>query len=444
MFLKRKEILTVLFITLLLMALTYVFALLENFSLYYYIITPLIIFLISFKKEYIIILYLILLPTAGIIPSQENILEAFGLDEIINLIAIAYFVSFKRVKIKLNNKQKNVKSLLILVIIIILLYNFKNAYFNIYDGSFFLAFKRFIFITINYLPLFLIIQHISNFKIRQYVILGLYISSGIIVFSQLFNEYLLALNFVTFNDSEIAGLAANIDKVSRFSGFYNGDPNSSGIFLLMIIGFIFTQIEKFSQQRKILYALVLFFCMGILLTASRTVFVSFAVILLFFIYNNRASKFSIQLYFLFFLGIIFSLDFILNQLSRFHDAHLQTSTEVDGNRIMKWVYYIKFMMASPSYFITGSQEVINIRSAHNVYVQMLFNVGIFPLILFIVKLIKSFTLLIKHNKRAIYFILPFFCITMFVGELKEVPIYILLFILIISEPKSKKILKTQG
>lgn len=445
MFLKRKEILRVLFFTLIIATLTYFFALSGNFSIYYLIMIPLIIFLVSLKKEFIIVLYLIILPTAGIIPTEENILEAIGLDEVISIISITIFVSYNFRKINLNIYQKNVKSLLILMITISLLYNFKNAYYNIYDGNLFIAFKRLIFITIKYLPVIFIIHYIRSFKIRQYVILGLFISGFIIVATQLFNEHLQALNFLTVDDSEFAGLAnSSIEKVNRFSGFYNGDPNSTGTFLLMLIGFILTQIKKFSQHRKFLFAIVLLYIFGILMTASRTVVISFVLVLLIFFYYNKSSKISFQIYLLLATACLLGIDFITNQLSRFHNAALQADTSVDDNRMMKWVSYIKFMIDSPIYLITGSQEEIKIRSAHNVYVQMLYNIGIIPVVLFLQKITSSFKLLLKHNKESIYFIIPFFLITMFVGELTEVPIFLILFILITTEPKRKKTLITQG
>ena len=74
---------------------------------------------------------------------------------------------------------------------------------------------------------------------------------------------------------------------------------------------------------------------------------------------------------------------------------------------MKWVSYMKFMFDSPLYLITGSQEEIAIRSAHNVYVQMLFNVGLIPVVFFSKKIISLFKLSLKHNKESIYFIIPF-------------------------------------
>ena len=440
MLLKRKEILLVLFFTLIIATLTYVAALYGDFAIYYYLIIPLIIFLVRLRKQFIIILYLIILPTSGIIPSTENILGAIGLDEIINIIAIFTFFSYYFKKIKLNINQKNVKSFLILLIILAILENIKNAYFNIYGGSFFLVFKRFLFITVKFLPLFFIIQFIYNSKIRQYVILGIYISGLIIVVSQIFNEHLLSLNFSTIDDSEFSGFAnSSIDKINRFSGFYNGDPNSSGTYLLMLIAFILTQIKKFSQHRKYLYALVLLYISGILITASRTVITSFVFVLLMFTYYNKSRKISFQLYLLFAILCVFGFDFLSNQLSRFHNANLQADTSIKDNRIMKWAAYIKFMIDSPIYFITGSQEEINVRSAHNVYVQMLYNIGIIPLLFFLKKITSSFKLLLKQNKESIYFIVPFFFITIFVGELSEVPIFLILFILITSETKKQNI-----
>ena len=96
---------------------------------------------------------------------------------------------------------------------------------------------------------------------------------------------------------------------------------------------------------------------------------------------------------------------------------------------MKWAHYLSFMTQDYKYLITGAQREINNRAAHNVFIQILYNVGIFPLTYFMWKLFYSFKLAVKKNKHAWYFILPLFNIMMFVSELKELSLYVLLFVL---------------
>ena len=393
-----------------------------------------------YKSEIIIALYLIVLPTAGVVSSEYNVLEVFGIDEFINLIIIGFFIYKNFPNYKKTIDQKIAISLILLMILITIYTNFKNVFFDIYSIDSITAFKRVIFISLKYYPLLLIIKHIRNYQIRKNVYLGLYLSGIVIVISQFFNEHFSLIGLVTFDDSEFAGLAENISQVNRVTGFYNGDPNSAGAYLLMIIGFIFVKIEN-KHQLKLLYSLVIFFLIGILMTASRTIFVSFAMILVLFLFNNKSSRVSWQVLLYLIIALLFMSDFLLNQISRFHNAHYQVDTNVDGNRIMKWVFYLNFLIESPSYLLTGSQSEIDNRAAHNIYVQTLFNVGVIPLILFISKIYKSFLILIKHSSKSLYFIIPFFSITMFVGELKEIPLLALLLVLFFIEINQKNYYK---
>ena len=84
------------------------------------------------------------------------------------------------------------------------------------------------------------------------------------------------------------------------------------------------------------------------------------------------------------------------------------------------------MFENPEYFITGAQEEINIRAAHNVYIQLLYNLGILPVIIFTFTLFKSFIMLAKTYFYSLYYIIPFLFITLYVGELYELP-FLLLF-----------------
>ena len=368
MFLFTKDIRLFIIFTIIISLITYLFALFGLYNLYYIAFIPLVLFLISIKKEFIIILYLIILPTAGIIPSTENFLEAFGLDEIINIITIGYFVSYKFVKEKFNSIQKNLLVLLSFMILISFFLNLKNAYFEIYDGEFFLVFKRLIFLLLKYLPVFFIIRYLNDIRLREYIKLGLLFSGIILVISQIFNEHLSSLDLITVDDSEFGYFPSDV--VNRFSGFYNGDPNSLGAYLTMLIGLLFIMIGNY-KKRIHLYFLITFFILGVFITASRTAIISLFVIFLLFIYNNNSKKFSFQLILIILIPSYFGLDFITNQLSRFETASIQLRTSEEGNRIVKWIYYLNFMFENPEYFITGAQEEINIRAAHNVYIQLL-------------------------------------------------------------------------
>ena len=424
----QKDILTFSLFCIVLFAIIISFSASGNFVLLNFMIIPIILALMIYETEMIIALYLIVLPTAGIIPSDYNLFEIFGIDEFINISIIGFFLFKSLPKYKKSYIQNFAISLIVLMMLIMFFTVLKNYFFNIYSIDGFTVIKRTFFILLKHIPLILIIFHIRNFKIRKFVYIGLYLSGVLIVISQFFNAYLSSIGLVTFDETEFAGLAANISQVNRFAGFYNGDPNSAGAYLLMIIGFMFIKIEK-RHQLQLMYSLVLIFLAGILMTASRTIFVAFFLVLILFAFNNKSNKASFQILLFLTIGVFFMSDFIFNQISRFHNAHYQVDTELDGNRIMKWVFYIQFMLESPFYFVTGSQTEINNRAAHNVFVQTLFNVGIAPLIVLISKFHTSILILIKKSAKSLYFMIPFFCIIMFVGELKEIPLYALLIVL---------------
>lgn len=391
---------------------------------YLYYIPLLLIFLIL-KGEIIIVLYIIILPTAGIIPSDYNLFGIFGLDEFISIFTLYYLFTHRFINGTKFYIQRISTKVIVIIMFIFLLTNYTNAYYQIYEGSYFIVVKRLLFFILKYSPLVFVILHLRNYKLRKNVLIGIFISIFVIVLSQISTPHLAQIGLYTFDDSEFAGLARNIESIGRFSGIYNGDPNSAGAYLAMIIGFLFIKIEK-KEMVKYANVIIIVAIMGILLTASRTVISSLFLITIIFIINNRTRKSAFYLI-TFLLLLFFGLNsFIMNQLSRFHDAGLQVDTNVEGNRIMKWVHYMTFMSENPVYFITGSQEEINNRSAHNVFVQMVFNIGILPTTVFFLSLAKSGMTMLKNNSHSIYYIIPFIFITMFVGELTEVSLFLLL------------------
>ena len=430
---SSKEILSSVFAASLLIVIILTFASFGILKLSYLVIVPFIFFSAIFKNDLIIIYYLIILPTAGIIPSSLNFLEAFGLDEFVNLMMLTYLVLKKRVSSASDRRNYQGIGLIIIMIAIINLTNLKNAIFEMYEGSWDIFFKRIPFTLLKHIPLILLLTRLKELRIRQSMVIGVFLSAILIVISQYFTVELTSLNLVTFDESEFEGLAANIDHVNRFSGFYDGDPNSAGIYLLMVIGYIFTILEKKGKGRIAYYLLFIFLLIGVLLSASRTVIVAFGLIALLYLFNNRNQRSSFKiLAFLLVLGFL-KQDFVLNQLSRFHNAHYQVSTEVEGNRIVKWYLYMVYMLESPLYIFTGAQKEILIRSAHNVYIQAFYNVGIVPVIAFVSKLRSFISVSVRKNKKAYYIILPFLCITMYVGELKELPLFVILLLLVYTE-----------
>ena len=411
---KPKEIIIPVFAASILFAIILAFASLGILKSSYLILVPFLITAALLKNDIIIIFYLLILPTAGIIPSSFNLLEAFGLDEFVNILMLVYLVSKKSIKSDSDQFIRIGIGLIIIMIAVINATNMKNAIFGMYDGSWDIFFKRIPFTLLKHLPLILLLARSKELRIRKSMIIGVFISAILIVISQYFTVELTSLNLVTFDESEFAGLAANIDHVNRFSGFYDGDPNSAGIYLLMIIGYIFTIIERKGEGRIVYYSLLLFLLIGVLLSASRTVIVAFVLTALLFLFYNRNQKSSFKvLGFLLVLGFVMQ-DFVLNQLSRFHNAHYQVSTEVDGNRIVKWYLYIVYMLESPLYFFTGAQKEIPIRSAHNVYIQVFYNVGLVPVIALVMKLRSFISKAVRKNRKIYYVILPFLCITIYV------------------------------
>ncbi len=418
--------------TLIIFSVIYLISLFNLQDISYLILFPLIIGLFILKKEFIIILYLIVLPTAGIIPSEANFMEAFGLDEIVNIIIIFYFMRNDFIKEKINSIQKNLTTLLYFMILLTFFLNLKNAFFEIYDGEFFLVLKRTLFVTLKYFPIVFIIRYLNDIRLRQNIILGLLLSGIVLVISQIFTEHLSSINLITVDDSEFGYFPSDV--VNRFSGFYNGDPNSLGAYLTMLVGILFIMFNN-NKKSIHLYFLIIFFISGVFITASRTAIISLALIFLLFLYYNNSKRFSLQLILIMLIPTYFSFDFIINQLSRFETASVQLSTSVEGNRIVKWIYYLNFMYENPEYFITGAQEEINNRAAHNVYIQMLYNLGILPVIIFTFTLFRSFIMLAKTYIKTLYYIVPFLFITLYVGELYELPFYIIISALIIGDLK---------
>jgi len=426
---SNKDFFLALFFILILLAIIIIFAHYGILNYLYLFLLIFFIFLLIIRPELIIYSYLVILPTNGIVPAKYNFVLFLGLDDIISILVLLYLIFYRN----LRNPKKNVLqkyniSLIIIMIVIYFLTNIKNSYFNIYNGDYFTTIKILLSLILKYVPLIYILVNLNreDVKLLTCVRYGIYCSMIFLVICQFITPYLGGLDLFTMVDSEYAGLAKNVTNVERFAGFYNGDSNSFGAFLVMNIGFLFLQLNTKNTKKYLIYFFIGIAVLGVLQTASRSAEISLVIITLMFLYNNRSSKNFIQLLILLLLIIFSFAGFISNQISRFHNASFQLNTNLEGNRIMIWANYFNFFNINPQYLITGSHEEIYFYAAHNVYIQTIFNVGIFPLLYMLYILYRIIINVIKENRYLLYIIIPFVIITMYVGQMSEFAFFVLL------------------
>ena len=390
---------------------------------YFFLIFIIILYIVNRKA--ILILYLFILIASSLLPSSYNIFNYLGMDEIISITTIIMFYNYSS-KNKSSNYYQNIGIQLIFSIVLILIYtDFKNAYFNIYGLEYSLAIKRIFNYFLLYYPLILIIKNINDANIRKKVLNSIYVLPVVLFLSQIFNQIFVNVGLLAIDQTEYVGLAKGVTSVTRASGIYDGDPNSAATFFVMIVGFLFYKSEK-SENNLFNYVIILVSLLGILYTGSRTGILSFLFIYLFYLYRNKANLKTYLMALLFLLSLSFFYEFILNQLSRFWDAKRQLDITETTNRVGKWIHYLSFMSQNES-FIIGSSREINDRSAHNIYIQTLFNAGavfLFNYIINFFKLIKNSFM--KINNGMIYIIIPYAFLTMTVGVFKELTFFLVL------------------
>ena len=284
----------------------------------------LIVFIIRIRRPYhLISLYIYFLPLSSLISTEHNLFTYVGFNEIIQVFILIFLIQFykrKKFKFKLN-LNRYVKYIIILIASYYLIATTKGiltshwGYVKLGDIDY--IFRLFIKLVFKYLPLILLLNLFSKYKIRSHIYPAIILSVCTIVASMLFVEQLNSFGFLLAENeyalNEVEG------GVLRATGFYGagGDTNSVSGFLLVIFSFYLSQYE-ITKKLSPYFLILLISVSGVFLTASRTGFICLCLILAIFFIRNYSNRSILKFIPLALLSIFLLAGSIKGTIERFN------------------------------------------------------------------------------------------------------------------------------
>lgn len=281
----------------------------------------------------------------------------------------------------------------------------------------------------------------------KYFIIGFFVSSivGLVAFKIGGNLY--DLNRTDYNPNII----------NRFSGL-SGDPNYYGMYALLVLTFIFMQLEVVKEPKKAAFMWLLVISIGFLsiLTVSRSLVVGFVFVILLFVFLNFRKRKNIKIFFLIVFFMILGLlvgsyyGFFDNFIHRFEYS---TLSDLTGARsIIFFEYMTGFLSGDLWRYLFGSgvtghpdfyfYDVNGFNSrgdfykpfaTHNTFVELLVSFGILGSVVFLVLLYRCiFNDLLKSvNGFRIFDLMPLLIIVIYFFSLHNLSQYGFYFILVL-------------
>lgn len=358
-------------------------------------------------KKNLIIFYIAFLPLNGLLEREHLLLGFLDSSTLVNLLMFAFSIAtFQKYTkgIKLFTFQRIGIQLILFLIIYISYVSFKDAFFGINDISYSYAIIRSINIIIKLYPLILLINVFPKLNITKYVMNGFIIGGILLGILSLFSAFFLQHNFHT-------GVVSG-ERIQGFIG--NGNTNTLGAFFGTVIGYYFAKYEKeHKMDISELFLIGLSFII-IPLTGSRASLISLLIVLLIFFIKNGIKKKGIILMIFILPAALLVMPLFENTLSRMEILEEQQITTQSGtsNRVGKWLFYIDDMNSNPlTYLIGSNHELLMIKgtkyvSAHNLYIQIVYNAGLIFLIFFLSRFYQCFYNRQKGEIDITYIIAP--------------------------------------
>lgn len=405
------------------------------------------LFLLFLNPKYILLLYVIILPTNGIISKEFSVFGILGIKQIVSLFAFFYLltISKKNDEKSIIEISKPLKILFSIYIVYGVYTAFKNAYFGLEEYDLRFAFLKSGNILIMNVPLLFLIDKIQSSKVLNSVSIGAVFGIINMIIFVLISPMLSDFGIKTIG---LESTEFDNSSYSRYAGVMaDGDSNTMGAFMVLCFGFMLNQYEYY--RKYIVYGLIGFTLLCIALSGSRTAFLSLMVIAFLFYVRDRNSKLKIQLFVIFICLIIVSLPLWQMVIDRLALSNNQLETDTSSNRIGKWILYMTYIIQNPETFVYGTEKELRIgwndryHAVHNVYIQVLYNAGL----LFVIALWWSYFIIIKQWKKMKiqqnlwYVFLPFLFITMTVSDIGII-YYTVLFLVLM--PAQYKLVSIQA
>lgn len=375
------------------------------------------------KKMLLLVLYIVYLPTNGLINREDFLMGILGIQQILGLLAFVSLANIRSTS-EWTDFQK-IASRLMTVLIAYMLYTFlKNAFFGLMGENWVDAIKKVLNAIVLFGPLLLVLKKCSSNTFKGWIAMALFwgvLNQALFCF---LSPFLPELGFYS-QGTEAFFISSEIENVSRYVGVMgNGDSNTLGVFFVIAIGFFLSRPCSFSNSNLI--KVVSGLCVvAIALTSSRTAFLTLGIIGMLFLTKRGSGKVKFQVIMGAILIAVISSplwDTLLERLSGAGSQQLNTDTS--SNRIGKWLLYFDHFFNHPTTFLYGSSQTIFIGfneiflAAHNFYIQVIYNSGLVFLGLFIRQYFHIFKLM--KNDVAMYglgfIMIPFMAITFFVSD----------------------------
>lgn len=213
----------------------------------------------------------------------------------------------------------------------------------------------------------------------------------VITMSMIFEDLFVSLGF-TVDKLKLGVDVEMVTESARFAGITGMNVNDLGALLCVFLGILFYMLKNkiIAIIPFIIYLISI--AIGIMLTGSRTAFVIVNVIFLFFIkdYLKRRSLQNIILIVILFTSLYYIYDtFGIGTIKRI-ETNVDTEYFGLGGRMRYWELYLLDIRNNPIYLLIGNLAPPTYpRSAHNYYVQIVFQSGIILVAIAFFYLIKS-------------------------------------------------------
>lgn len=326
-------------------------------------------------------------------------------DEILGFIDHRFFVSFFLIFVALfHSKESTVsykywdsekKFAFILGVVFIVFYDqyvvFKDS---IIAGKpdIFILFKRLLREAIFMFAVYHIIGRMHNTRIFASIYKGIYFGTFLAVLSMYSWEFFLNMGFkmnTGFGEENL-----------RLTGLLSWHQNSTAGLLNIIFGYILGINERNRKIKSTDIILIIIILLGLLAVASKMGIVAFALIFLYYLYRTRRNfkKFFTQA--LLFSGVfiivyLFAGDLMTSRIQ----AQMSGEFDTLASRMSHWRVYLTAILNNPELLLIGNLDSLDYKyAAHNTFIQILYNAGIFMFIWTIIVFYKTYYV----NKLYVY------------------------------------------
>ena len=349
----------------------------------------------------------------------------------IGFLIIVYFMLNRRYLekySKLSKLQRTIINFILFIFIFKIVLDIKS-YLLLFDAL--MSWKTYIKSIIGLLAIIFFTSSINKLNLKKYVYYGL-----------IFNCVFIAMQCIF---SYTQGIDLNnryYHEGTRILGNLKMDPNELSAVFIITISFCALKLNERKDKILLIISMLVIFA-AVLLTGSRSGFLaSFLILVQIFIAKKKYRHDLIKIESIVFIIVIFVTGyytFLLLGETVLKRLYSQEMTE--NVRVLRYPEYVKFFANNPLYIVTGALSKIEYfysynRVAHNLYIQSIYNLGIFYLLFYLryIYRIIRFNVILKSN-FSIFFPVIFFLA--FGMTLSNPPLGNLLYIIALSIPTNQ-------